>query len=238
MILVEGLSPLDLLGPVDQERLVALGALLPGRNLRRVPRLARLALLAAGRLDPEPGEKTALVLATAYASVATTFDFLNSILDDGPDLASPTAFSHSVTNMAAALLSQHLGLGGPALTLTQNRFGPALSAAALLLEAGLAESVLLGAIGEHEDMMSRLEDLAHPGGRSRMDEGALFFKLKLAGTKAAPPEPPLDLKETAADGPLAQAGALARRLLANPGPLKVISEDGGAFDLHYPGAGL
>ena len=151
-----------------------------GPEFRRTPRLARLALTALTPLAPRPGDPgQALVLATAHGSTAATFEFLDSVLRDGPALASPTAFAHSVTNMAAALVGRHLGLTGPALTVTNALLTPALETAASLLVAGMAETVFLGAVAEISPLMDEVERRV---GRivSIPVEGAVFFRLGLA----------------------------------------------------------
>jgi hypothetical protein len=151
-----------------------------GANLRRTPRLARLALAALAPLAPEPDHPgQALVLATAYGSASATFEFLDSLLTDGADLASPTAFAHSVANMTAALIGRHLGLTGPAQTVTNFNLTPALEAAEALLAVGGVETVFLGAAAELSPVMAEVEALA---GRSVSAplEGAVFFRLGLA----------------------------------------------------------
>lgn len=171
----EKLSARDFQGQCDPGRLKELGELLPEANLRRVPRLARLALRAALEIKTAVPQE-ALIIISAYGSAAATFDFLDSILSDGAALASPTAFSHSVTNMSAAYLSRHLGLTGPCLSLSQNSFLPALEAAELLLSSGRAESVLVGAISEYSEIMDVIDKAA---GREPpvLSDGAVFFEL-------------------------------------------------------------
>ena len=174
------LSPEKLHGCCNQEHLQELNTLLPKSvSLRRVPRLARLALRAALEVQPEASAKQALVLNVAYGSVGSTFEFLDSIINDGPALASPTAFSHSVTNMTAAYLCQYLNLTGPALTLTQQSFAAALETAEILLDSGQAETVLLGIIAENSESMAQIEEIT---GRPLSDlaDGAVFFQLKAA----------------------------------------------------------
>ncbi|MDR1044410.1 MAG: beta-ketoacyl synthase chain length factor [Candidatus Adiutrix sp.] len=195
-----------------------LAALYPGTQLRRAPRLARLALRAAAGLAPGlvPPEKRALVLVTAYASVGSTFEFLDSLLDDGPPLASPTAFSHSVTNMSAAILSQNLDIQGLTLTLTQNDFHQGLEAAGALLQGGLADTVLLGALGEIYGLMPEIEKLARPGGPPPLSDGAIFLSLSPGSPDQKGPPVEFNAPAYGDQGPLAQAWRLASLLAPNP----------------------
>ena len=166
-------------GVVTAEVLAGAMANVPGlgTNLRRIPRLVRLALAALAPLAPRRHDSSqALVLATAYGSATATLEFLESLLSDGPDLASPTAFAHSVTNMAAALLGLHLGLTGPAQTVAGFSLTPALETAATLLAAGEVETVFLGVAAELSPTMAEVEAMV---GRvvSSPVEGAVFFRL-------------------------------------------------------------
>ena len=142
----------------------SLAALLPGVSLRRIPRYARMALLAAVQALDEAGwrqkevlHNTALVFGTAYSSSQMSMDFMDSILDNGPHLSSPTAFSHAVNNMGAGLLSLLLGIEGPCFTISQFElsFAGALSTAATLLCSGRVERVLLCAVDESDNRFVR-----------------------------------------------------------------------------------
>ena len=141
-----------------------LAALLPGVSLRRIPRYARMALLASVQALDEAGwrqrevlQHTAFVCGTAYSSSQMSMDFMDSILDNGPHLSSPTAFSHAVNNMGAGLLSLTLGIEGPCFTISQFElsFVGALSTAATLLCSGRAEKVLLCAVDESDNRFMR-----------------------------------------------------------------------------------
>ncbi|MDR2695353.1 MAG: beta-ketoacyl synthase chain length factor [Deltaproteobacteria bacterium] len=163
-----------------------LAAALPGVSLRRIPRYARMALLAALRALDDAGWRqeerrdSALVIGTAYSGVQMSMDFMDSILDDGPRLSSPTAFSHAVNNMGAGLLSLLLHMQGPCLTVSQFElsFAGAVCAAATLLHAGRARRVLVGAVDEVDERFTRccpqLQKTGFP-----QTEGAVFLCLEL-----------------------------------------------------------
>ncbi len=192
----------------------SLAALLPGVSLRRIPRYARMALLAcvqaldeAGWRQKEVLHRTALVFGTAYSSSQMSMDFMDSILDNGPHLSSPTAFSHAVNNMGAGLLSLLLGIEGPCFTISQFElsFAGAMSTAAALLCAGRAERVLLCAVDETDSRFSRCcpEYLSskHP-----QTEGAVALCLARQAASA----PSLQVRwgqEPEADGPVFASGA-------------------------------
>jgi len=166
--------------------IAGLGALLPQVPLRRIPRYARMALLAAVRaLDDagwrqEPGlSDTALVIGTAYSGVQMSMDFIDSMLDEEPRLSSPTAFSHAVNNMGAGLLSLLLNLQGPCLSVSQFElsFAGALCAATTLLHAGRARRVLAGAVDETDERFTRCcPQIVQTG--IPLTEGAVFLCLE------------------------------------------------------------
>jgi 3-oxoacyl-[acyl-carrier-protein] synthase II len=127
------------------------------RPLRRIDRFSRLALLGAfqamadadlGGVDPN---RIGLVIGSGYGALTTTFKFLDSVLDDGDACASPTAFSNSVHNAAAAHISIQLKLTGPSLTLSQ--FDQSLVSGLISAQQWLAEkrvdAVLLGVVDEY-----------------------------------------------------------------------------------------
>ena len=198
----------------------SLAALLPGVSLRRIPRYARMALLAcvqaldaAGWRQKDVLHRTALVFGTAYSSSQMSMDFMDSILDNGPHLSSPTAFSHAVNNMGAGLLSLLLGIEGPCFTISQFElsFAGAMSTAAALLCAGRAERVLLCAVDETDSRFSRCcpECLSskHP-----QTEGAVALCL----VRQAAGAPSLQVRwgqQPEADGPVCAAAASGRQAL-------------------------
>jgi len=176
---------------------------MPPRQLRRIDHFSRLALLGAflalkdaDRLEADQidagRERMGVVVATGYGATATTFKFLDSLIDDGDVCASPTAFSSSVHNAAAAYLSMVLKAQGPSLTVSQ--FGvsvhSALLTAMIWLEEGRTESVLFGAVDQYCDVLGycwrRFFGMPEPGGAKPLEfdrqsaipgEGAAFFLL-------------------------------------------------------------
>ncbi len=133
-----------------------LSGFLPTRATRRVDRFSRLALLGAqlaledaGRPEIPPG-RLGVVVCSGYGAAETTFRFLDSILDDGDGCASPTRFSNSVHNAAAAHISVLLGLTGPSLTVSQFElsFASGLLTASQWLAEHRVDAVLCGGVDE------------------------------------------------------------------------------------------
>jgi len=131
------------------------------RSLRRIDHFSRMALLAAhlalkdaGRLD-ESRQGIGIVIATGYGASRTTFGFLDSVIDDGDSCASPTLFSNSVHNAAAANISILLNATGPSLTISQFEMSvpSALLSARQWLEERRVDQVLLGGVDEYCEVM-------------------------------------------------------------------------------------
>lgn len=160
----------------------------PSPALRRVPRYARMGLLAALRAmqaagwtkDSHTGEtgETALIIGSAWGGAQMSMDFMDSLLDDGPRLSSPTAFSHAVNNMGAGLISLLLDLRGACQTVSQFglSFAGAVQAAALELGLGRARRVLVGALDESDPRFFRACPEAEGFGPAR--EGSVFLCLE------------------------------------------------------------
>lgn len=142
--------------PVYRARTDHLTDFVSKRALRRVDHLSRMALLGAHlaledagnpALDPQ---RTGIIVASGYGATGTTFAFLDSVLGDGDACASPTHFSSSVHNAAAANLSIQLKLEGPCLTLSQfeQSVFSAFSEARIWLCEGRVDRVLVGCVDE------------------------------------------------------------------------------------------
>jgi 3-oxoacyl-[acyl-carrier-protein] synthase II len=131
------------------------------RALRRVYHYSKMALLGvylalqdAGRLDGDRS-RMGIVVASGYGPSRTTFDFLDTFINDGDGLSSPTCFSNSVQNAAVANISMLLNITGPGLTVSQFELSvqSALIAARNWLEEGRVDSVLLGGVDEYHDVL-------------------------------------------------------------------------------------
>jgi len=170
------------------------------RKLRRLDNFSRLALLGAALALEDStmklnGERTGLIVASAHGATATTFAFLDSVINDGDALASPTLFSNSVHNAAASHIAEHFTFTGPTLSLTQgdNSLTMALITAGQWLASGRVETVLCGVIDCYCDVLGycwqsyreqcetvESKSVSGPG------EGALFFQLSRAPKDTEP----------------------------------------------------
>ena len=128
-----------------------------GRKVRRADRLSKMAVFAAADALADAQlpsgldrRRTGLIVSSALGSHGTTFQFLDEILTYGDAGVSPTVFSHSVQNAAAAYVASTLDIQGPVLTLTQVHFAAhhALSLAQGWLESGRCDHVLVGGMDE------------------------------------------------------------------------------------------
>ena len=133
-----------------------------GRKIRRADRLAKMAVLSAAdalrdaRLPSGlDRRRIGLVLSSAFGSHATTFEFLDEILTYGDGGVSPTVFSHSVQNAAAAYAASVLDIQGPVVTFTQVHFAfhHALVLARQWLASGRCDHVLVGGADELGSVM-------------------------------------------------------------------------------------
>ncbi|MBQ7739454.1 MAG: beta-ketoacyl synthase chain length factor [Desulfovibrionaceae bacterium] len=140
-----------------------LASIFPKIALRRIPKSTRVALLSAAYAlqngesfpcDPKIG----LTLAVPYASPQNSIDYMDSIIDNSPKLSSPTAFSYSVANMDAGIISQQLGFHGTCLTVSQFEFSfqAALTAAIICLHQGQAPQMLVGLSVAQESRLAKL----------------------------------------------------------------------------------
>ena len=168
------------------------------RALRRVDHFSRLAALGsflaledAGVLK-EDHQKLALIVATGYGASRTTFSFLDTAFDDGDACASPTFFSNSVHNAAAAHVSILLKAKGPNLTVSQFEMSvpSAMLTARQWLEDKVVDAVLLGGVDEYcsvlgycwhrffgPDPATSMKPLEWSAQSAVIGEGSAFFLL-------------------------------------------------------------
>ncbi len=171
------------------------------RKLRRLDNFTRLALLGT-LLAVEDSERdivgsdTGLIVASAHGATATTFAFLDSVIDDGDALASPTLFSNSVHNAAASHIAEHFAITGPTLSLTQgaDSLTMALLTAGQWLASGSIDTVLCGIIDCYCDVAGycwqsfrEQSKTPAPNPAAGPGEGTLFFHLTRPRESA--PEP-------------------------------------------------
>jgi Beta-ketoacyl synthase, N-terminal domain len=126
---------------------------------RRLDPLVRMACAALERLqqqgDPLP-QDSAVIVATAYGAVESTFRFATSMATYGDSGASPTPFTTSVHNSCAAALGELLHFRGPTSTISHGPAGPiiALRFASQLIASGRAPAAIVLA-GERHNEWSR-----------------------------------------------------------------------------------
>jgi 3-oxoacyl-[acyl-carrier-protein] synthase II len=176
---------------------------IPKKALRRIDHHAKMALLGAylaledAGLPEHDRKGLGIVVATAYGSGNTTFAFLDSFITSSDSYSSPTHFSNSVHNAAAAHISIFLGATGPCLTASQFEMSvaSALTTALCWLKEERVERVLFGAVDEYCDVLgycwhrffgpdwdnAAIEPFLFDRQSSVLGEGAAFFLLSLKG---------------------------------------------------------
>jgi 3-oxoacyl-[acyl-carrier-protein] synthase II len=130
----------------------------PKRNLRRIDHYSKMALLGsylaledAGIIDGNHRKNLGVIIASGYGSTRTIFSFLDSVMDDGDALASPTHFSHSVHNAAAAHVAMKLKAMGPNLTISQFEMSMPIAFLTALhwLATNRVDTILVGGVDEY-----------------------------------------------------------------------------------------
>ena len=96
-----------------------LAAFVEVRSLRRAEQISKNALLCACRalahakLDKTDQANMGISMAIGAGALASTLKFMDSIIEDGDELSSPTAFASSVHNSVSLMLSMFLHTKGP-----------------------------------------------------------------------------------------------------------------------------
>lgn len=130
------------------------------KGMRRADRFAKMATLAANDavFDAELQDKVenaGVIVSTQFGPHASTFKFLDDILDHDDAQTSPTIFSHSVHNAAAHYVATSIGCRGSATTLTifERPLVAALDLAYAWLNEGRVETILVGYVEERGEAM-------------------------------------------------------------------------------------
>ena len=187
-------SPRDILdftakaipGPFDPSQLAELTDHFPAKSMRRLPRYVRCALLAAVRclasadLMPCPDDMPVFI-GSAYSCQSAGFDFMDSMIDFEPRLASPLAFTYSVNNVAAGALGMILKTHGECMTVNNGTlsFAGALDLAAKGIAAGRFPYALVGAAEDSDSRFSAIFPAME------QPPAAIFFLMKAGGDGAA-----------------------------------------------------
>lgn len=138
------------------------------RNLRRMNRLSRMAVVAAMRalqmahgVQDETAHGAAqeakrselgigVVLGTGLGALEDTIEFVSQLVDSDPALANPGLFPTTVMNVAASQISIELGLQGFNTTVNHKEVSGelALLVAVQVLQLGRADGLLCGGVDE------------------------------------------------------------------------------------------
>ena len=159
------------------------------KAMRRIDHFTKMALLACHLAMEDSGARKTtgrrgLIVATGYGAMRTTFEFLDSAINDGDTCSSPIKFSNSIHNAAAAHISIFLGETGPGLSISQFEMSipSAFLTAIRWLDQGRVDSVVVGGVDEYCDVLGychyRREDRKNtPDLKNAPGEGAAFFLL-------------------------------------------------------------
>lgn len=138
----------SLLGDVPP---ASLEAYFEARRLRRMENMSKNTLWCAAQALEQAGleltqpKDIALSVAASEGALENTCKFIDSILTDGDELSSPTAFAGSVHNSTALNLSLFLNVTGPCITTGQfdASFAGALLGAWHFLQAQQTQAALI-----------------------------------------------------------------------------------------------
>ncbi len=221
------------------------------KKLRRADRFSKLVALSAwdavadaGLCAADLATGTGIIVTTAWGPHGATFDFLDEILDFGDGGVSPTRFSHSVHNAAAAYMAILFGSRGPACTLADfhRPLRGGLSLASLWLREGRCRRILLTYTEESSSPMEYISAMRRaPGGggfvqpfhlasdpRAAISEGSVCLLL------ARPEEGRMLLDPARFEGskPISDIAGLREHLagLPQPGGVRAEMDSGGTAD--------
>ncbi len=140
------------------------------RRLSRASRvataLAARALRTASRAPALPRARTGVVLGSAFGSVDGSSAFMHRLFQKGPRLVSPAEFPNLVPSATVGHASIYLEQRGPALAVADlAASGEAAIAQGLeLVQAGLADQIVAGAVEEASDIVERVLVALFAGG--------------------------------------------------------------------------
>lgn len=134
-------------------------------GIRRADTFAKMAVCASAKAcekliinnqDTGQDEDISIIVSTQFGPHATTFKFLDNLIDYSDKLVSPLTFSHSVHNAAASYIASFMGIRGQSLTITS--FQDPLKQALILAECWLYQTdtskVLVCHVDEESDPMN------------------------------------------------------------------------------------
>ncbi len=139
------------------------------RNLRRADDFIRLAVVAAFETlqgvkeqNPDSPESYGLILGTAFGTMQTNFDVLDSVVT--PEPTSPTLFSHSVFNAAGGYVASILNLQGSVVTVTDFSlpFFKALQEGYLALASGRLRYCLIIQVETYSQLLEDARKINDP----------------------------------------------------------------------------
>jgi len=121
---------------------------------------ARMALRCAGWSEGLPDERTGVVVSTAFGPSSYSEGLLKQILLEGPESASPTLFTESVANAAAAQIAIASRARGPSVTICQREAGALLAVgqAAADVASGRVPRAIAGTVDEMTPLLHSLLD--------------------------------------------------------------------------------
>jgi len=164
-------------------------------RLGRMDRLCGLALVAAdgalatAALSPADaalwdGDRTALVVGTAYGCHATNEEYYRGVVTGGPANASPRAFAYTLPSSPAGEISIHHGVRGPSETLATGLAAglEALAFGAAMVAAGRATRAIVVAVDVATPLLAKL---VRATGIPSLADAAAAFVLERAEDAAA-----------------------------------------------------
>ncbi len=133
------------------------------KGIRRADHFAKMAVIASKQACmnfefEKDDTDISIIVSTQFGPHATTFKFLDNLLDYSDTGVSPLTFSHSVHNAAASYIASQLEIRGQSLTMTsfEDPLRQALILADSWLELKQAEKIILCFIDEESDPLNMI----------------------------------------------------------------------------------